>query len=319
MALEFKLYQFRLVIRDNGHLNGFLGTTLHGGLGNVLKQSACSRGVPPSCDRCNLEQGCVYSAIYESRSNGDPYGADRPHPLTLRVPGLTPVKVLPGERIEFDILLLGKFCKDAFHIIDAFEQLGHLGLGWMSVRYDLESVKSLPEHKIIYENGSYAQDPLPSPNILKPDYSRLSDTYTVNLQSPLRLKIKGELLKSMDQISFLSAARVRYVALCRNYGFDLEQELLPPVSEACLKDNKTSWFEQERYSGRSGNKKIEYGGLVGSFTITGLTPESAFYLKAGQILQIGKGTAMGMGLYSVKSLNRLKNLLEHKKGEQVHV
>ena len=291
MALEFKLYRFQLAFLDDGFLNDFLGTTIHGGLGNTLKQSACTMGLPSVCDNCHIKHRCVYFVVYESRHIHDPYGADRPHPFTLRLNRRTPVRVLDNDILEFDILLVGRHCSDIYQIIAAFEELGRAGLGRMRVRFELESVFSLPDRKKIYAYGENSGTLIPKPDILAPDFSSTADACCITIESPLRLKIKGQLMREFDPVVFLSLARIRYESLCRNYGFGLEQELLPPVDDACFVNDKTFWYDQKRYSGRSGNRKIEYGGLMGSITLTDLSPEAVFYLKAGQILQVGKGTS----------------------------
>lgn len=316
MAIAYQLWKFLLCFLDDGRLNEFLGTTIHGGLGRVLKRYACREGCPSSCFGCDFESTCLYSVLFESRRIADPYGANRPHPMTLRVPMNTPNWVESGSVLPFDILLVGRHCKDICHIIYAFEELGRVGLGSRRLKYIIDSVSSLTCNKEVYKRGDFLCETFPDPSILKPFNSARGGAFRINILSPLRLKMKSEFMMKLNAKLFISAIRTRYATLSREYGDGVEQEMCGDFGEVELIEDNTRWLDRFRHSGRTGYRRIEYGGLIGSFVIGNASPEAEFFIRAGEILQVGKGTAMGNGMYEAKPYNRISQLALSAEGAQ---
>ena len=63
-------------------------------------------------------------------------------------------------------------------------------------------------------------------------------------------------------------------------------------------DNALRWHDWERYSTRQG-VRMKMGGLVGEIRYSGNLGPFLPFLKAGEVLHVGKGTSFGLGRYSV--------------------
>ena len=59
------------------------------------------------------------------------------------------------------------------------------------------------------------------------------------------------------------------------------------------------WYDWERYSGRQ-ERKINMGGFVGDITFEGKLAPFMSFIKAGEVLHVGKGTTFGLGRYRVE-------------------
>jgi hypothetical protein len=68
--------------------------------------------------------------------------------------------------------------------------------------------------------------------------------------------------------------------------------------------NSLRRWDWERYSSRQ-KTRMKMGGLMGEITYGG--PVAAFepFLRAGEILHVGKGTSFGLGKYEIETDHRI--------------
>jgi len=311
LALRYKIYTFQLRFQNHGRLNDFLGTTLHGGFGWALRKLTCiTASMTDDCSLCSKKDQCPYYNLFDSSNQRDSYGAHRPHPMALRIESDLPEEAYSGRPIQFGVLLLGDHLRDVNFVISAFNELGRMGIGRQKVKFVLESVKYLPEMKEIFRDGFLSAEKLPLPDRLTPDLDTAESAFRIILLSPLRLMTKGNLMTKPDPGVFLAACNRRYQGLSRLYGEGLERELPKSWGEPELLEDNTEWVNQSRHSGRSGYQKLKFGGLKGDFVIGGLSPTAVFLINAGAILQVGKGTSLGMGLIKVEPV-KIKSVVAY--------
>ena len=264
----------------------------------MLKDTCCSMN-RSDCAGCPLEAVCIYSVIFESVRTRDEYGIHRPHPMTLRIPRGTPTTVHEGAKLTFEILLLGKYCADIPYIVAAIEKLGESGLGEGRVRYQLMAVTPSNSDRSIYWNGEMLKTNLPAPEVISVGGNTRPESVCIRIISPVRMKLNGQIKNIFSPEEFLSLIRTRLFTLNREYGESERYPDLKSIDGIKVVSNDTCWFDQTRHSGRNRYRKIKYGGLIGEVILTNLSNDAWSLLKAGEIIQVGKGTSLGMGLYKL--------------------
>ncbi|PIW88055.1 MAG: hypothetical protein COZ94_01765, partial [Nitrospirae bacterium CG_4_8_14_3_um_filter_41_47] len=65
-----------------------------------------------------------------------------------------------------------------------------------------------------------------------------------------------------------------------------------------VKEKNLKWYEWERYSGRQ-ETRLKMGGFVGEITFEGDIEPFMPFIKAGEVLHVGKGTGFGLGKYCI--------------------
>ncbi len=130
------------------------------------------------------------------------------------------------------------------------------------------------------------------------------DVITLHLQTPLRLRRKGRLVRpgELNSQHIIKALFFRFRDLQRVYCTHSEAIPLPelPSANDSLDNNKElSWKDWTRWSSRQGTH-MQLGGIVGTISL-GLAQTRVWwpYLWLGQWIHIGKQTSMGLGQYRV--------------------
>lgn len=127
------------------------------------------------------------------------------------------------------------------------------------------------------------------------------------LQTPLRLKSRGDLVTRLTPREFLYHLCQRLSNLLFLYGEPAGQtwDFKPLLAEAEKLNMRATlrWWDWERYSARQ-QTTMNFGGLIGDFELSG-APETLQavtpLLNMGEWLHVGKGTTFGLGKYQVRS------------------
>lgn len=119
----------RITLRatDPLQLPPYKGATLRGGFGTVFKETVCVVD-HRDCARCLLRAQCAYPYIFdtpvpENTARMRKYPA-APHPFVFLPPLDTKTLYKPGDRLVFDLTLIGKGADFLPYFIYTFERLG---------------------------------------------------------------------------------------------------------------------------------------------------------------------------------------------------
>lgn len=310
-AFEVGLYRFRWVSEAGGRLPRFLGPTLRGGLGHVLRRLVCVTRLP-DCAGCLLRFRCAYPVLFQPFA---PRGASAggryermPVPFVLRVPfGADWKPVLrTGEAVEFEMVLVGRANYDLPYYVLALADLGRAGVGPTRHRLRLEEVAAwAPEGFVtVYraEDAALRTDipPMSLDRLLEkatlPDRRRL----TVRFVTPVRLDLRGDLVYPVAFHQLVRALDQRWRALVACYGGPVPEEVdLAEAERARAVSDRTRWVDLRRYSTRQ-RTDMRIGGAVGTVTYEG--PDFGAFcrlLAFGEWLGVGKLTSMGLGRMEV--------------------
>lgn len=315
---------------EPARLPPFKGSTLRGAFGVALRQVSCVTGAP-SCSGCRETRSCVYSYIFETPVPAEAQRMRKytaaPHPFVLNPPFGEQTEFMPGDRLEFGLVLVGRALKLWPHIALAVRRMGLLGLGSGRGRFKLLEVRSLHPSGIAAEflihPGQLPADKPPAVFSVHDLVERgapgsSSGTsaghvpnaslrrWRVRFLTPCRLMRGGSLTDRPDfHVLFRSLLRATSSLAYFHCGHepDLDHRTLALASEqARLIADNTHWWDWERYSSRQ-RTRMALGGIAGEavYEADAELFLSIFepFLGLAQVLHVGKGTSMGLGMVSV--------------------
>jgi hypothetical protein len=131
------------------------------------------------------------------------------------------------------------------------------------------------------------------------------DSIQIHLQTPLRLKSRGDLVTRLTPREFFYHLCQRLSNLLFLYAEPSGEtwDFKPLLAEAEKLDMRATlrWWDWERYSARQ-QTAMNFGGLIGGFELSGppaILEKFLPLLKMGEWLHVGKGTTFGLGKYKV--------------------
>jgi hypothetical protein len=309
-------YRFTIEALEPIHLPRYAGSTLRGGLGSVLRRLVCYRP-GTQCPECDLGNDCVYSYLFRTAPPDDAEALSAlsavPRPFVVQAPLDTPATLDPGERLGFDVVLVGRALAYAPYFVLAYQQLGNAGLGRGRGRFKLTRVMAvgLDEEAMVFEaaDGSVRPTDLEvRAAALEAAAERMgADRVDVAFLTPTRLKHRGELAwhgppfhvlvrRLLDRVSSLSTFHCG-----ERWEIDFKG-WIERARDVEAVDVATSWADWERYSGRQ-DRRVKMGGLVGPIAYVGDVAPFCALLALGTLVHVGKGTVMGNGRFAVKGLD----------------
>jgi CRISPR-associated endoribonuclease Cas6 len=121
--------------------------------------------------------------------------------------------------------------------------------------------------------------------------------------TPLRIKYNRDLVRDIE-FHILIRSLLRRLSLI--YYFHIKPEILIHEPKELIRKAETVkkiqditfWYDWERYSSRQ-DKRIKLGGVIGEIIYKGNISIFIPYVKAGEILHVGKGTSFGLGKYEI--------------------
>jgi CRISPR-associated endoribonuclease Cas6 len=262
------------------------------------------------CAGCSLRSNCVYSYVFETSvpyEDGKQQDKDVPHPFIIEPPIDERRHYGIDDRLDFDLVLIGRAVEYMPFFIFAFEEVGRVGVGKNKGRYSLEKVIGMNngEETLIYDGKSHFRDyfqTMDSNDIMKE--ADLADPYHVKLRflTPARIKYNG---KFIDNANFEIMIRnlLRRLSSLAEVHCDEKWELdwkglIERTKVIKTVHSDLVWKDWERYSQRQ-DTKLKMGGFLGEITFEGDLAEFMPFLKLGEYLHIGKGTVFGLGKYEI--------------------
>ena len=149
---ESAMSEFLIAIPANPGSWGerFAAPTLQGfhlrRFGNAFRRISCALK-EANCNNCLLRTSCPYAYIFET---APPPGSAAlrnyesiPRPFVLEPPLETKTEYRPGEKLAFNLVLIGRATNYLPYFIVAFRELGELGIGKMRRKYRLAEIQAI--------------------------------------------------------------------------------------------------------------------------------------------------------------------------------
>lgn len=304
--LTYARFRFHLRVKTLMVLPPYKGAVFRGAFGNRLKRLVC---VAPrtDCRDCLVHARCLYLTLFEPQPPSGYADAGKfrqaPRPYVLNPP-LTPRQVFhPGEILDFELVLIGPAIDALPYFIHIFQELGQKGLGPERGRYALLQVE-------VWQNGGavplYAHDTFfahrfaveSGPPVMPGDDAVTA--VTLELLTPMRLKVRGDLATSLTFLLFWEHLSRRLDLLAAFYGQAgggvAWSVLGSRAATIATQTDRLQWYDWERYSRRQ-QESMKLGGLQGTITFRGNLGPFLPYLRLGEHLHVGQGTTFGLGGY----------------------
>jgi hypothetical protein len=331
--LDLPLLRARVTLRllDEAILPAYMGALLRGGFGYAFQRSACPQACWGATDRCAVGADrdpptlCAYRWVFETPH---PPGVshlhdlqDVPRPFVIEPPasdrtwdGAAPERRTAGDALEFGLVLLGRGVDHLPYFLFGFEELGRAGLGVRRARARLERVEALrpwqPIGEPIYLDGrvlpSSEQLLLLDMAMVAARAAALPSDLRLTLRTPLRVKARGDYIRTIDPAALVQAACWRLNALATFHGggpWPVDHRALVEQARGIVVEQaRVRWVDWERTSTRGPQRqKMTLGGLVGSAVLRGVPTEVRVALLAGSLVHVGKACVFGHGEYRLEA------------------
>ncbi len=210
--------------------------------------------------------------------------------------------------MAFHFILIGR-AVDYYKIcIKAFQERGDIGIGTNNGKYFLENVTSINKdiEKIIFDGNSYRDECqiMESSELLNEGTGLNPNRVTLRFLTRARIKYNGDPVIDLDFEIFMVNLLGRLESIARVHSdekWDFDKiGLIKRSKDIRTVNNDLKWKDLKRRSNRQ-NVEMEKGGLLGEITYEGELAEFMPFIKLGEFLHIGGGTAYGLGKYEIIS------------------
>jgi len=309
--IQLPLAQYRFYFRAESEilLPEYSGSSWRGLFGHQLKRTVCVTR-EKNCMECLLWRSCVYTYLFETPPAIDSAMMKKypaaPHPYIIQPDPQQKRQISKGESLHFDLTLIGKSNQHLAYIIHTYQQAGNSGIGAQRGKFSLTHI--MQKHPIdgwqtIYQDQGKLQAMPPQ----APEIPQIpEDDICLTLLTPCRLRIKNHYINAQElQFKHLISNLLRRLSSLSYFHNDAELQLdyatlVEKAHSIAFYDTQLHWKEWTRYSSRQ-QSKLQMGGIVGEVKLKSQEIKDYWeILYLGQFLNIGKGSVMGLGHYSIQ-------------------
>jgi hypothetical protein len=326
-ALRWSRLRLTLRADEALHLPPYKGSTFRGAFGHAFKHVACP--LRRGCEACAHKAVCVFVYVFdtEGSSDGSPLARGRTvaHPFVLEPPE-TPEREFPaGAELSLGLILIGRAIPLAPYFLAACREMGRCGIGQGRKRFRIERVVAddpeSPGGRVVYDGSTDLLAPaVPVWSAVEllgvrngewgvRNNNARGDREQVALEfvTPTRLRQDSDLVVTPDFATLATALLRRVSVLAEAHCGHREplaaKEILAGAADVRVAASDLHWHDWERYSARQ-DARMTLGGFLGRITFAGPLAQWLPLLRLGEVLHVGKGTAFGLGKYTVESEQR---------------
>ncbi|HXG53732.1 MAG TPA: CRISPR system precrRNA processing endoribonuclease RAMP protein Cas6 [candidate division Zixibacteria bacterium] len=291
------------------------GNVIRGGFGSTFRRIVCHSGCREPAT-CQLRNVCPYVTVFHPFV---PEGSERlsrnpdiPRPFVIKPPLEEKETYAAGDRLSFDMVLVGRIRDYLPYFIVTFKELCRVGLGRGRTPVELVAVES------VGADGDTTPVYTLEENIVRPPRAPLGwadiagsagkgriergRQITLRFLTPTMLKVDGAVVRHPSFGTILKRLRDRINALSYFYcGAALEIDFKAfgeAADKVITRADVTRWVETRRYSRRR-EVPHDLSGFVGDASFEGDLGPFVPYLKLGEYVHVGKNVVFGNGWYRI--------------------
>jgi hypothetical protein len=293
-----------LVAQEPARLPYYKGSAIRGGFGLAFRRVACP--FPKrECSDCLLRQKCVWSYVFATpRPEGSAIMRKYetiPHPFVIEPPEDDKTSYAPGDELAFTLVLIGRAIESVPYFIYAFEQMAEQGLGTGRARFRVAAVRQgdAPFYDPATETVAA---PVSTQSLSLAPTAEIAASVTLSFSTPTHIVYEGRVARRPAfHVVFRSLLRrLGLLAYFHDQPVELDYKGLIGQAETVQTESiHTGTTQWRRFSTRQ-NCAIRMDGIMGKATYTGDLKPFLPYLRAGEVLHVGKSTAFGMGKYQLE-------------------
>lgn len=305
IALPLARYRLEFAVETPLHLPAYAGSTLRGAFGGALRAASCITK-QKTCDGCPLIATCPYAIVFEARPPASAHPLQKfshvPHPYVIEPPQWGERDYLPGETLAFHIVLAGRALEQLALIVWAFVKAFQRGVGRGDGTGRLLRVVHVGATETPVLAG--ADTALVDHDTTVAPAPTFGAAVTLCFNTPLRLQDNGH-RASADEYTprRLLMTLVRRIALIAEFHgtgrLALDFPALAAAAERLGSEKTLRWRDWTRYSSRQ-QRKMDLGGVIGTWQLTGDLAPFAPFFHLGQWLHVGKEATFGLGGYQLQ-------------------
>lgn len=318
-APDFAAYQIRVQARTTSPLvlREYVGSAVRGAFFGALWRRFCTNQAAPTCAACPLHMACPVSALVAPLRDEAARGRDIPRPYAIHAPRETRGAYGPGDDFSFGLTLFGRQLNLFPYVALAIHEMAATGLGqrsgdngWQRGRFAVEQIAAvhpLTHAAQVLHTAGGRQVAVPDLPVTAADVERAADALPADrlrlrFHTPTRLTDAGRLVHGPDPRVLVQRLLERLSALMREFGTGAPawdyQALIAHAATIRVVDDRTRWIELGSFSGRQG-RVTPIGGFTGEVVYTGDLGPLLPLLVWGSVVQAGKDTVKGNGMYEV--------------------
>ncbi len=294
----------RVVLRplEAASVPRYKGAMVRGAFGRAFRRVVCSFPARDCCD-CVLSSACPWQLVFNTPRPPDSTIMRRyetvPHPYVIEPPENDAVVVALDEELTFGLGLVGRAARYLPYFLLSFEEMASRGMGAGRARFRVVAVTS--QDRLIYDPVSATVQP-PVPQRL--DFSPVDSACRVRISfiTPTRITYQGQMARCLPfHVLFRSLVRrIGLLAYFHDEPLTIDYRGLIEQSRAvAVSEQQLAPVRWRRFSGRQG-RVLEVDGFTGTAVYEGELGPLLPFLRAGELLHVGKGTSFGMGKYRLE-------------------
>ena len=234
--LEYLPINFSVIAQDKSILPPYLGSTLRGAIGHVLR---------------NDTEACHY--LYDNRRL-DKKRKEVLNPYIIVPPMIGKKLFYKNDILNFDIMFLGDGAKYAKNVIDALSSQGGLRLGVRRNKFIFDKAVHKTDQRVIWQDRTFYQAAIRKIPLVYKTLDNV-ESVTIKFLTPLRRRRNNELLKDVDFSSIIRNITYRIESLTGRYGGWVDTEKMEHIQKLSSKIITTKkdieLVNMERYSNRT--------------------------------------------------------------------
>lgn len=278
----------------------FAGSMLRGAFGASLKQSHCL-SLRPCRKTCQKGSKCVYGRVFETpmAETHDLLGkvTFAPHPFALFPVTSGPRILEAGQKLVCRWTIWGDALENTAYMILAWAQAGRRGFGINQSPAQLAEVRRLDTHEVVFAANLPNFGNL-APSVWTAEHTDGNYRVTLATMSPLRLKYQRQFVGMRSAPTAEDVSNALFTNLARRVSLFASESKVTEL-DGETPEVRIKWQEHTRFSRRQ-DTLMEMGGMEGTIRWERLNGNLLQTLRAGEILQVGKNTSMGLGKYKLE-------------------
>ena len=209
-----------------------------------------------------------------------------------------------GSRLVFHLILFGESIVYFNLYLQAFCQLGMIGIGKNKSRFQIMEVRNTEGEKIVAGNKvdmrNYKICMLNNYIAKRKEELGFSEgRYTLIFTTPLSMRYQKKYMDQFYPEALLQGAARRIQML--NYFIGREAKLPEFTQYPVIRSQSIKKESMKRYSSTH-DARSQLWGISGRIELRDVPEECVEYLIAGEITHIGKNTSFGFGKYYLSSM-----------------
>lgn len=300
LNVSYVKLEFRLVFLEDCLLPEEKVSALRGGMGEMLLRQNCIRdrdcGVCPYVDEC-----LVHRVFYTKMEKRPPFMKGEDSIGYLIECENVQTSFPEGESLFFYLTLFGKAIVNFAQYLQAFYQLGMVGLGGEHARYVIDEVINQDGLPILCEGQVFPFN-CRSGTLYGYAMERMEELRKRGMEgkivfhTPLTLKYRGEFIQEFVPEAIFAALSRRIMMM--DYFAGVYEDGPEFADCPIVLKQKARRKTVRRYSSTQ-NSRVELKGIEGYVYFEDIPEGYLPYLLAGELIHIGKNSSFGFGRYRV--------------------